>query len=250
MSFSQTTEDSFLGGRVTLRQPAQGYRAGPDAVLLAAAVPAVSGESVLELGCGVGAVSLCLNARVAGLDLVGVEIQADYAQLARENAQGAVDVITSDLAEMPLEIRDRQFNHVVANPPYYLEKRRKKSEDVGRETAFTEETPLALWVEVAAKRLRPKGVFSLIQDIERLPEALAATLPVLGSLEVLPICARRGRRARRFLLRARKGGRGEFILHPPLVLHQGDVHARDQDSYLPEVKSVLRDGCALMFPTR
>ncbi|MEH6833289.1 MULTISPECIES: tRNA1(Val) (adenine(37)-N6)-methyltransferase [Falsihalocynthiibacter] len=250
MSFSQTTDDSFLGGRVTLRQPAQGYRAGPDAVLLAAAIPAISGESVLELGCGVGAVSLCLNARVSGLDLVGVEIQPDYADLARENAHGALEVVTADLSEMPLSIRDRQFHHVVANPPYYLEKRRKKSEDVGREAAFTEDTPLSLWVEVAAKRLRPRGVFSLIQDIERLPEIMAAALPVLGSLEVLPISAREGRRPRRFLLRARKGGRAEFILHPALVLHMGDAHSVDQDSYLPEVKSVLRDGVALNFPSR
>ena len=33
-----TSEDVFLGGRLTIRQPAKGFRAGLDAVLLAAAV--------------------------------------------------------------------------------------------------------------------------------------------------------------------------------------------------------------------
>lgn len=250
MKNSMTTQDSFLGGRLTLRQPAKGYRAGPDAVLLAASVPASSGESVLELGCGVGAALLCLGSRVQNLDLTGVEIQPDYADLARENAGEIAQIVTSDLMEMPLSLRDRQFHHVIANPPYYLGKRRKRSDVRGRELAFTEETPLASWVEIAAKRLRPKGVFSLVQDIERLPDVLAATFPLLGSLEVLPICPRHGRRAQRFLLRGRKGGRAEFMLHPPLILHQGAAHTIDQDSYTPEVKSILRDGEALDFPQR
>ena len=49
-----TTEDLFLDGRLRIRQPANGYRAGADPVFLAAAVPAKPGESVLELGCGAG----------------------------------------------------------------------------------------------------------------------------------------------------------------------------------------------------
>lgn len=250
MTTQNTTEDSFLGGKITLRQPVRGYRAGPDAVLLAASVPAQTGDSVLELGCGVGAALLCLNARVSGLDLTGVELQPEYAELARVNAGSAAQVVTSDIEDMPLSLRDRQFHHVLANPPYYLEKRRKKSEISDREVAFTEDTPLSSWIEIAAKRLRPKGVFSLVQDIERLPEVLAAALPVLGSLEVLPICPRQTRRPQRFLLRGRKGGRAEFMLHPVLVLHEGPAHTTDRDSYTSEVKSILRDGAALNFPAR
>ena len=48
------SHDQFLGGRLMVAQPKTGYRAGVDPVLLAASVPAVRGESVLELGCGVG----------------------------------------------------------------------------------------------------------------------------------------------------------------------------------------------------
>ncbi|MEY2961347.1 MAG: hypothetical protein RLZ60_1177, partial [Pseudomonadota bacterium] len=52
--------DNFLNGKVRVWQPINGYRAGVDPVLLAAAVPAKSGQTVLELGCGVGTASLCL----------------------------------------------------------------------------------------------------------------------------------------------------------------------------------------------
>ena len=85
---STLTEDAFLGGRLRLLQPAKGYRAGVDPVLLAASVPAKAGQRVLELGCGVGAALLCLGRRVPGLSLTGVEIQPLYAYCARCNALG------------------------------------------------------------------------------------------------------------------------------------------------------------------
>ncbi|HEY0436004.1 MAG TPA: methyltransferase, partial [Phenylobacterium sp.] len=52
---TQTTEDAVLDGRVQLRQPARGYRAGLDAALLAAACDAAPGQRVIEAGCGAGA---------------------------------------------------------------------------------------------------------------------------------------------------------------------------------------------------
>ncbi len=57
------TEDQFLSGRLTLRQPAQGYRAAIDPVILAAAIPARADETALDLGAGVGTAGLCLLTR-------------------------------------------------------------------------------------------------------------------------------------------------------------------------------------------
>ena len=59
------SEDGLLDRALRLRQPHDGYRAGSDAVLLAAAVPARPGQRVLDLGAGVGAVALCLAHRCA-----------------------------------------------------------------------------------------------------------------------------------------------------------------------------------------
>src|SRR5256714_12704876 len=80
------TEDAFLGGRLRLRQPKSGHRAGHDAMLLAAATPARSGDRVVDLGAGVGAAGLAVAKRVAGIELVLVEIDEGLAELARGNA--------------------------------------------------------------------------------------------------------------------------------------------------------------------
>ena len=83
------TEDALLGGRVILRQPAEGYRVAIDPVLLAAAVPAAAGDTVLDVGSGVGAAALCLAARAPDCRVYGVEIQRDLVRLAASLERGS-----------------------------------------------------------------------------------------------------------------------------------------------------------------
>ncbi|MEE4188185.1 MAG: methyltransferase domain-containing protein [Roseobacter sp.] len=243
----EVTRDAFLGGRLYLLQPKNGYRAGVDPVLLAATVPAKPGERILDLGCGAGAAALCLAARVPGLSLTGIELQEDYAELARRNGGADFDVVTADITDMPLRIRDQQFDHVLANPPYYDRGTRRAAKNEGRETALGEITPLTDWVKVAARRLAPKGYAHFIQRVERLPEILNTMTGRLGSIEVLPLSPRPGRAPELVIVRGRKNGRGAFRLHAPLVLHEGDRHEKDGDSYVPRVRAALRTGAALEF---
>ncbi|MCX7644929.1 MAG: methyltransferase [Rhodobacteraceae bacterium] len=242
------TRDRFLGGRLTLEQPAAGYRAGIDAVLLAAAVPARPGDAVLELGLGTGAASLCLAARVGGLSLCGLELRPDHAELARRNAATngiALEVVEGDVAALPASLRARAFDHVLMNPPYHRRSEGTPAADAGREAALGEGAPLAAWAGAAARRLRPGGTLTAIQAARRLPDLLAALGGSLGSVTVLPVAPRAGRPARLVILSARKGGRGAFRLMAPLVLHEGDRHLRDAESYRPEVQAILRDAAAL-----
>lgn len=245
------SQDAFLGGALRIKQPRDGYRAGIDPVLLAASLPARAGETVLELGCGAGVASLCLGRRVPGVGLTGLELQADYAALARHNAtlnEIAMEVVTGDLADPPKSVIARQFHHVMANPPYFDRAASTPARDAGRETALGEKTPLAVWVAMAARRTRPRGTVTFIQRAERLPELLAHAAQHLGSLEVLPLIPRTGRAARLVLLRGRRGGRAAFRLHDGWILHSGARHEKDGDSYTMAATAVLREGAALQFP--
>lgn len=245
------TQDAFLGGKLRIWQPRSGYRAGVDPVLLAACLPASAGQSVLELGCGAGPALLCLAARIPGLDLTGVELQPEYAELARRNgAENDVtpEIVCANLTALPSGLRQRQFDHVMANPPYYRAGTHSSARDSGRATGLGEQTPLTDWVICAAKRLAPKGYLHMIQRSDRLPDLLLGCQDRLGSVEVLPLSARAGRAPDLVVLRARKGGRAPFRLHAPLILHQGLAHHRDAESYVPEIAAVLRDGAAINWP--
>ncbi|SNR34635.1 tRNA1(Val) (adenine(37)-N6)-methyltransferase [Puniceibacterium sediminis] len=243
--------DAFLGGKLKLFQPKQAYRAGIDPVLLAASVPARSGDSVLDLGCGAGAALLCLGARVPGLRLWGAELQPGYAALAARNAalNGlTAEIVTADLNILPPPLSQMQFNHVIANPPYFDPLRRTSARDPGRETGLAEGRPLGEWVGVAARRTAPGGTVTMIQSAERLPDLAAAMVAHLGSVQLWPLAPRTGRDPRLILVRGRKAGRAVFRLHAPLILHEGAHHSGDVESYVPLIRAVLRDGAALPFP--
>lgn len=240
------TEDRFLGGRLRICQPRDGYRAGVDPVLLAAACPARGGESVLELGCGVGVASLCLGWRVAGLRLAGLELQPGYAALARHNAcvSGiSMAVHDGDLRDMPAALRIG-FDHVIANPPYLAPQGGTIARDPGREAALREVTPLSDWIATARRRLSPGGWLTMIHAADRLPDVLAG-LAGFGAVAVLPLAARPGRPATRVILRARKGARAPFRLLAPLILHDGPAHEADRENYAPALRAILREGAAL-----
>lgn len=196
--------------------------------------------------------SLCLAERVAGVSVVAVEKQSAYAALARRNveearatARAAVQVVEADLTELPLALRQRSFDHVLMNPPYFHRHQGSPAPDVGRDMARGEQTGLAEWIEVATRRLGPGGTLSLIQRIERLPDVLAAIDRRLGGLQVLPIQPRASQPVGLFLLRARKGRRDAFQMRPPVVMHRGMRHGAADDGYSDTIEAALRCGKAL-----
>lgn len=245
-----TTEDSFLGGRLVVQQPKNGFRAGTDTVFLAAAIDAAPGQSFLELGCGVGTASLCLAERVPGLHITAVELQADYAALARSNAARnghEISVVTSDIRDLPPEITARSYDQVFANPPFDDPAHHQAPADPGRRMAHVDQGVLD-WIEAAMRRLRPGGVLTLINRAERLQDMLVALDGCdCGDTEILPIAARAGRAAGRVLIRSKKLARGNLTLHSPFIMHDGKSHSDDVDDLSIKARQILRDGGALRW---
>ena len=244
----ETTRDNFLGGALALLQPAKGYRAGADPVLLASAVEAKAGQSVLELGSGVGTALFCLARRIPGIQGIGIERSPELTDLARQNSTfNDLDVRfeVADLNDLPTDIRARSFDHVIANPPFFERDRGTAASEPTREGGRGEDTPLECWIDAAARRLAPGGSLTIIQRTERLQDILKRMDGRLGSVRVTPLAARIGRDARNVIVSAKKGGRAALVLETPFVLHEGASHDGDRETYSPQAKKILREGHSL-----
>ena len=242
------TEDAFLGGQLRLRQAKSGHRAGHDAMLLAAATPARSGDRVVELGAGVGAAGLAVAKRVAGIELVLVEIDQVLAGLARGNAAAnaiAADVIALDVtsaadvfaaAGLPPDSADV----VLMNPPFNDPARHRASPDKARETAHVSTAAtLEKWIHAARRILKSGGALILIWRADGLVEVLSALGRGFGSLEILPVHGEAKTPAIRVLIRAIKGGKAPVQMHAALMLNDESAVPNKQVQDILAGKGVL-----------
>ncbi|MFP6771425.1 MAG: methyltransferase [Alphaproteobacteria bacterium] len=238
----ELTRDGLMGGRVVIDQPRGGYRAGSDAILLAAAVPARPEQKVLDAGAGVGAVSLCLAARAARVQVRGVELQGDLVDLAAGNIAAnkladRVVILQGDIRQPPAEIGREVFAHTVCNPPFYAAGSTSASPDPGKAMAHGEgDTDLRDWIAFCLRRTVPGGTVTFIHRAERLDAILSGLRQGGGDLVVFPLWPKPGRPAKRVIVQAKVGGKGPTVLHPGLCLHHED--GRDTD----EARAILRGG--------
>jgi tRNA1(Val) A37 N6-methylase TrmN6 len=222
------TEDAFLGGKLRLRQPKSGHRAGHDAVLLAAATPARPGDRVADLGAGVGAAGLAVAKRVAGIDLVLAELDRGLADLARVNARAnavvadtiVLDVTSGAEAFAAAGLHADSIDVVLMNPPFNDPARHPASPDKAREVAHVaSRATLESWVHASRRILKSGGHLVMIWRADGIADVLAALDRGFGSLAILPVHADVTSPAIRVLVRATKGGRAPARLLAALCLN-------------------------------
>ena len=246
----ELSDDAVLGGRLRLMQKRRGHRVGHDAILLAAATGAHTGDRAVDLGAGVGAAGLALAVRVPGVEVTLVEIDPELSAIAAENiARNALQqrarAVTLDAAATAGEfeafgLAPGMTDQVLMNPPFNDPGRQNVSPDPDRRTAHSAESGLlARWTETAAGLLHSAGVLTLIWRADGLAQALSVLECRFGGIAVMPVHGRAGQPAIRVLLRACKGSGAPLQILPGLALN--DEAGRPT----AEAEAVLRGANAL-----
>ncbi len=242
------TIDAISGLGLTLRQKRAGHRVGLDAVLLAAA--AGPGKRIVDVGAGVGAVGLALARRFPDSAVDLVEIDAETAALARDNAASngvaertriVIADVTAPGERRTAGLADGAADLVVTNPPYYLAATARVSPDPARARAHALQgaDPLEDWLRASLALLAPGGRFAMIHRPDALPAIFAALGARLGDVAVRPVHPRAGEDAIRVLVGGVKGSRAPARLRTALVLHETDGAATVQARAIHEGRASL-----------
>ena len=182
------TDDAFLGGALRILQPRDGYRAGLDAVLLAAGRG--RGRQARS-GCSTWAPASAWSAwrwRAASpmREVALVERDAALAELARAQYRAQRSVASACASSRPtwsgrcasqpaLAALAESFDHVLANPPYHTQGRGTAAADATKAAAnaMAGGQPGPLGALLAAMA-RPTGAAAVIHRPRRWPTLLAA----------------------------------------------------------------------------
>ena len=251
------TDDVFLGGRLALLQPRQGYRAGLDAVLLASAVPLDDGAMarVIDAGAGVGTVGLCVARRFPNVTVALIEREPELVALAAANIErnGLAQRVRALAGDLSLggglahgqhglsEIAPGSIDHALANPPYRLVGSGTPGDGTKAGSHQLAAGDLERWIAYIATVTRTGGSLTLIHETSALGDILAALDGRYGAIDVKPVHPRPSEPAIRVLVQCRKGSRRPLRLLPALVLHN------DGPGFTPEVEAILRTGAALQL---
>lgn len=228
IGLGEIVEDRLLDGRLVLRQPKQGHRAGSDAILLAAALPEKLAGPLADFGAGVGTVGLAAAILRPDLAVTLIEREPELAALAAENIalndlSDRARVVTADVTALAASgLAPASFGCVAMNPPFFSAHEARPSPVANRRVAHVADQPLALWLKAARRLLKPGGHVAIIHRTEALAEILAGLATGFGAVAIRPVQAVADRPAIRVIVTAEFGSRKPMALLPGFVLNGPD----------------------------
>ncbi len=236
------SDNGFLGHKIQLLQPQEGYRVAIDPVFLAASVPVRPFESVLDLGSGVGAVSCFLLSREPSLQITGVEKNRDVLEIAIENH--ARNGFSASFHPEHNSVTDlkllKQFDHLVTNPPFYSQKANTLAQSELKAEAHQRVEGLQEWLMRGLSHLKSGGILTLILPPLHLGNCIQVLEGKVGDLKILPLWPKPMREAVRLIVQGRKGAKGGAKIFPGLVLHE------QSGGYTKKAEEILK-GAPLSF---
>ncbi|MCF8475007.1 MAG: methyltransferase domain-containing protein [Emcibacter sp.] len=243
------TQDDFLGGAIKLFQPDEGYRIATDTVFLAAAIAYDKGDHILDMGAGTGGILSCLLSRthhqVSNNIFHGIELQEELLHLAKRNAEENkfghfIEYFQGDIENPPCQCEPNSYHHVISNPPYLKKTDATASPFETRAVAHMDShIELHKWIHLCLRMTKPLGHLTLVHRADRLDDIIAALHGKAGDIIIFPLWSSKDKEARRVIIQARKGSKGNIALKPGLIVHTSE------GTFTPIAEAILRHGAAL-----
>ncbi len=169
------TSEKFDSTALTIYQPETGHRYGEESLALASFANVKTGQRVVELGSGVGVISLLIAANKHPSSIDAIELQPSLHEIAMKNVsengyEHIVRCINEDFRAFA-KANQNEFDVVISNPPFFTASHGRLSPDPQRAAARHElNGTIEDLVFAAYKLLVPSGKFFVVFDSRRKDE--------------------------------------------------------------------------------
>lgn len=227
-----------------LIQKTDGLTFGTDALLLAAYIDTCSAFGC-ELGGGSGIVSMLLLARKKLARCECVEVQAEYAELIKRNAELN---FLDNLCAVHSDVRDfkpgKTYDVVFTNPPY-MKASSGRANEAAKKNAARHEIfgDISDFCEAGKRLTRYGGSFYAVYRPDRMTDLIAAArASLLEPKRITFVHADAKSEPSMLLLESRRGGGVGLKVTKPLIIYKDKEHKE----YTEDMEFILKEGC---FPS-
>lgn len=230
-----------VNDRLSLIQKTDGLTFGTDALLLAGYV---SGRfsSGCELGGGSGIISMLLLAREKAEKCLAVEVQEEYADLIRRNAEE--NMLNDRLSVLCADIRGvaatEEYDLVFTNPPYMKSvsgaHNKTDAKTVARHEIFG---GIDDFLAAGKRLLKFGGAFYAVYRPDRLVDIIAAARSYgIEPKRITMVHADTNSEASMMLMEAKRGGKSGMQLTMPLIIYKDSAHRE----YTEDMEYIMENG--------
>ncbi|KHF38046.1 tRNA1(Val) (adenine(37)-N6)-methyltransferase [Halalkalibacter okhensis] len=236
--------DYIAGTDLEILQSPHVFSFSIDAILLGrfVHVPIQKGN-ILDLCTGNGVIPLLLTTR-SKATIIGVEIQNKLVEMAKRTIElnklhNQIQVVESDLNEIPVEVKRGFFDVVTCNPPYFEtitenEKNRNEHFAIARHEIYC---TLEDVIRVSSQHVKQKGKVALVHR----PERLTDIIELMRHYRIEPkriqmIHPKANKEANMVLVEGIKDGKAGVTCLPPIVVYNEQGTYTEQFSSIYEAK--------------
>ena len=151
----------FKFKKFSIIQEKSAMKVGTDGVLLGCWVACEKANTILDIGCGTGLITLMLGQRSLNSNVIGIEIDKIASQEAQLNSSNSdweerIEIKHASLQQFAPHLK---FDLIVSNPPFFPQNKSQQSRDIARHANTLSFEEL---IGNAAKLLAEKGIFSVV----------------------------------------------------------------------------------------
>ena len=241
MTLYENERIDYVNDSLSLIQKPDGLTFGTDALLLAGFV-AGQYDSAIELGGGSGIISMLLLTRDKISTAHAVEVQPEYAELIRRNAE--LNGLSERLFPVGMDIRDytpeREADMVFTNPPYMKTTSGKanllSAKNIARHEICGD---IGDFMREGARMLKFGGIMYAVYRPDRLTDIICAMRGAsLEPKRMTLVCADTESEPSMVLIEAKKGGKSGMLLTPPLIIYEDKTHKK----YSKDMDYIMENG--------